>query len=317
MWSGLEKPGAIPFLALVVFSLLSLVPSLSWDWGSNWKNEWYVGGHRNEVRPIGAEFSRIVKDGSVDTRLRVRATSGQCWPWLCGDSLPRSRPAAVPSSFETASVLPNDAPTVYPWKNASTLTRSVRAFTAFIQQLDDRQLLPSFSTRSVFPVETALSHPSSNLSDVSSSPLHPLRDDSFEPMVYDNNYTTLMTKKTDTTPRLQFCDRFSDAWQQACHTVHDTAKTFSFSYDAIDSTHLPNSSMHPPVSLPSDTHQRKPPLPHNESEPTVAPKTIPSANAAAVLSGDSQDAGSGRNPKQVRGSCMAIVIGLVVGIMWF
>lgn len=50
MWSGLEKPGAIPFLALVVFSLLSLVPSLSWDWGSNWKDGWYVGIHRNEVR---------------------------------------------------------------------------------------------------------------------------------------------------------------------------------------------------------------------------------------------------------------------------
>lgn len=126
-----------------------------------------------------------------------------------------------------------------------------------------------------------------------------------------------MTNKTDTAPRLQFCDRFSGAWQQACHTVHDTVKTFFFPYDAIDSTHLPNSSMHPPVSLSSDTHQRKLPLPHNESESTVAPKTIPSANAAAVLSGDSQDAGSCRNPKQVRGSCMAIVIGLVMGIIWF
>lgn len=313
MRSGLEKPGAIPFLALVVFSLLSLVPSLSWDWGSNWKNGWYTGG---EVRPIGADFSRIVKDGSVDTRLRVRATSGQCWPWLCGDSLPRSRPAAVPSSFETASVLPNDVPTVYPWKNSSTLTRSVRAFTAFIQQLDGHQLLPSFSTRSVPPVETASSHPPSNLSDVSSLPLPSLRDDSFEQLVYDNNYTTLMTNKTDTNPKLQFCDRFSGAWQQACLTVHDTVKTFSTSYNAIDSTHLPNDSIQPPVSLPSDTHQLKLPLQH-VSEPTVAPKTIPSANAAAVLSGDSQDAGSGRNPKQVRGSCMAIVIGLVVGIMWF
>lgn len=266
---------------------------------------------------IGADFSRIVKDGSVDTRLRVRATSGQCWPWLCGDSLPRSRPAAVPSSFETASVLPNDAPTVYPWKHSSTLTRSIRAFTAFIQQLDGRQLLPSFSTRSVPSVETASSHPPSNLSDVPSLPLPSLRDDSFEQMVYDNNYTTLMINKTDINPKLQFCDRFSGAWQQACLTVHDTVKTFSTSYDAIDSTYLPNSSIQPSVSPPSDTHQLKLPLQHNVSEPTVAPKTIPSANAAAVLSGDSQDAGSGRNPKQVRGSCMAIVIGLVVGIMWF
>lgn len=328
MRSGLEKPGAIPFLALVVFSLLSLVPSLSWDWGSSWKNGWYIGSEvRREYRftlrlwqllmviAIGADFSRIVKDGSVDTRLRVRATSGQCWPWLCGDSLPRSRPAAVPSSFETASALPNDPP--YPWENFSTLTRSVRAFTAFIQQLDDRQLLQSFSTRSLPLVETALSHPPSNLSDTSSLQLPLLRDESFEKMVYDNNYTTSTTNKTDTNPKLEFCEYFSGVWQQACLTVHDTVKAFSTSYDAIDSAHLPNSSIQPPVSRPSDTHQLKLPLQHNVSGPTVAPKTIPSANAATILSGDSQDAGSGRNPKQVRGSCMAIVIGLVVGIMWF
>jgi hypothetical protein len=317
MRSGLEKPSAIPFLALVIFSLFSLVPSLSWDWGSNWKNGWYIGCHRSVVQPIYADFSRTVKDDSVDTRLRVRATSGQCWPWLCGDSLPRSRPAAVPSSLETASVLPNDAIIVYPWKNSTTFTRSVRAFTAFIQQLDDRQLLPSFTTRSVSPVETASSHPPSNLSDILSSPLHPARDDAFEQMVNDKNYTTLMTNETDKNPELQFCDSFSDVWQQACQTVRDTMETYRTSCDAIDSTHLPNSSIHPPVSSPSDTHQLKLPLLYNESEPSVAPKTIPSTNAAAALSGDSQDAGSSRNPKQVGGSCMAIVIGLVVGIMWF
>lgn len=38
MLSGLQRPGAIPFLALVIFSLFSLVPSLSQQWDLyHWK----------------------------------------------------------------------------------------------------------------------------------------------------------------------------------------------------------------------------------------------------------------------------------------
>lgn len=53
MRSGLDKPGAIPFLALIVFSLLSLVPSLSsllsgWEL-YGWKMG-YMGCYRSEVR---------------------------------------------------------------------------------------------------------------------------------------------------------------------------------------------------------------------------------------------------------------------------
>lgn len=280
---------------------------------------------------IGADFSRIVADDPVDSRLRVRATSGQSWPWLCGDPVSYSRRAAVDtassSAFEIAPVLPNDhAPTVCPWRNSSTLTRGVRAFTTFfIQQLDDHQLLPSFTTRSVSPVETAQSHPSSNLPNISSS--IPSSHDDSQRIVYTNNYMTSMTNKTDKITESQFCDQHSGAWQQVCHTaitLYDKVKTLSTPYDAIDSRHLPNSSTHALNLPPSDAYQGqaqpKAPLPNDESGPTVAsysPKAIPPANAAAVLSGDSQDAGTGRNPKQVRGSCMAIVIGLVVGIMWF
>jgi hypothetical protein len=32
MRSGLQKPGAVPFLALLIFSLLSLVPTLAKEW---------------------------------------------------------------------------------------------------------------------------------------------------------------------------------------------------------------------------------------------------------------------------------------------
>lgn len=84
MRSGLEKPGAIPFLALIAFLLLSLVPSNG-----------YTACHRSDARrtffsgvlflfgglcadkteTIGADISRIVDHGPVDSRLKVRATT--------------------------------------------------------------------------------------------------------------------------------------------------------------------------------------------------------------------------------------------------
>lgn len=32
MWTGLQKPGAVPFVALIICSLLSLLPTLAKEW---------------------------------------------------------------------------------------------------------------------------------------------------------------------------------------------------------------------------------------------------------------------------------------------
>lgn len=53
MRPGLQTPGAIPFLTLIIFSLLSLVPSLLGSWDKDWsvpdgKNA-YIGCPRAEV----------------------------------------------------------------------------------------------------------------------------------------------------------------------------------------------------------------------------------------------------------------------------
>lgn len=50
MRSGIPKPGAIPFLALLVFSLLSLVPSLAKEWDLYNLQVGYIGYQRHEGR---------------------------------------------------------------------------------------------------------------------------------------------------------------------------------------------------------------------------------------------------------------------------
>lgn len=56
MRSGLQKPGAIPFLTLILFSLLSLVPSLSGSWYRGWSvsdgKKGYIGCPRAEVKGV-------------------------------------------------------------------------------------------------------------------------------------------------------------------------------------------------------------------------------------------------------------------------
>ena len=55
MRSGLQKPGAIPFLALLVFSLFSLVPSLAKEWDLYNVRLGYIG-YRNDVRRMHSLF---------------------------------------------------------------------------------------------------------------------------------------------------------------------------------------------------------------------------------------------------------------------
>lgn len=50
MRSGIPQPGAIPFLAILVFSLLSLVPSLAKEWDLYNLQVGYIGYQRHEVR---------------------------------------------------------------------------------------------------------------------------------------------------------------------------------------------------------------------------------------------------------------------------
>lgn len=239
MRSGLQTPGASPFLALLLFfSLLSLVLSWSGRGYGGWS--WYGGKNTLEPTTIYADFPRVVEN-PVDG-VRVRSNSGT------GKS---ARPAAVlPSSFEKGSIV---SPS-----QSSTLTR-VHAF--FIQRLDGSQLLPQFSTRNGPPVET---------------PLTPSQDS--------------LSRGEHTRSGGQ-----SDTWQRVCQVVTDFY-AYASSSPAVD-VHEPKER---PLNVDS-TRLSKPPSPDTQT----------------VIASDSQDAAAGRIPERARGSFMAIVVSLVVGIMWF
>lgn len=342
MRSGLEKPGAIPFLALIAFVLLSLVPSNG-----------YTGYHRNDARrtffsvflfpfgglcadrieSIGTDISRIVDHGSVDSRLRVRAitttNNGLCWPWmLSGDDSFRPH---HPRHVEISPVLSDGhGPSIYPWENSSTLTRGVRAFTTYVfQQLDDHQLLPSSSSRSFSPIETAPLHTATNSDDFSIPHLSSARDD-FPRTIHNSDRTTSTTNKTNKSPDLGFCDSFSDSQQRVFHVASDLylqvqALSATYGHGIMESSPLCYNSD------PESYHNLTPTnAPHQFDQPSkVAQQTLLPNDSTltsdlpklmsppALVPEDSEDAAVGRDPKQLRGSCMAIVIGLVVGVMWF
>ena len=336
MRSGLEKPGAIPFLALIAFVLLSLVPSSG-----------CTDYHRNDARRMFFSvllflFGGLCVDGTesiganispVDSRIRVRATTttntGLCCPWLLSED--HSYQPHYPRHVEISSVRPDGhGPSIYPWENSSTLTRGVRAFTTFVfHQLDDHHLLPSFSSHSFSPIETAPSHTATNSDDFTIPHLLPPRDD-LPRTTHKSDYTTLTTNKTNEDHDIQFCDRFSDSRQRVCHVVSDLylqVLALSATYNHVmESSPLcynsrPDSSRN---LAPSDApHQLDQPskvaqqtLLPNDS--TLAPSNLPrSMSPPALVPEDSHDAAVGRDPKKLRGSCMAVVIGLVVGVMWF
>lgn len=342
MRSGLENPGAIPFLALIAFVLLSLVPSNGYTgyYGNDARRMFFslflfpFGGLRaDRTELIGTDISRIVDHGPVDSRFRVRATtttnSGLCWPWMLSedDSYRPNHPRHV----EISPVLSDGhVPSIYPWEKSSTLTRGVRAFTTYVfQQLDDHQLLPSFSSRSFSPIETAPLHTATSSDDFSIPHLSSFRDDSPR-TIHNSDYTTSTANKTNKNHDLQFCDRFSDSRQRAYHVasdlyLHVQALSATYGHSIMESSPLrynsgPESSRNlTPTKTPHQLDQ-----PNKVAQPTLLPNDstltsdLPkSMSPPALVPEDSEDAAVGRDPKQLRGSCMAIVIGLVVGVMWF
>jgi hypothetical protein len=50
MRSGFQKPGTVPFLALIIFSLLSLVPTLAKEWDFYSAHLVYLGLPRYDGR---------------------------------------------------------------------------------------------------------------------------------------------------------------------------------------------------------------------------------------------------------------------------
>lgn len=343
MRSGIPQPGAIPFLAILVFSLLSLVPSLAKEWDLYNLQVGYIGYQRHEVRRTSGSLSLSLsllafydrgrwlirssaieaprKDDSIDIWSRFRTSGAGCPSWMidagsCPPPPPRRAVLETPphqSSFEAAPIYDDPASYV---DGPSTLTRGVRAFKALVKQLDTRPDHPSEPTESCETFPTRSTPASSNFS------ISPL------PFGLDNSAPPVSDDSIPATAGWHL--RFRELWQQACRVGNDYLEKMA-QYRSREqelqspgqSTDSPPESQLMPPSKPSEepvseTH------PANGSSVALGADRIPSSvlstqapNPIATTAGQSKNAGFGQDSEHMRGSCMAIVIALVAGVMWF
>ncbi|KNG86816.1 hypothetical protein ANOM_004657 [Aspergillus nomiae NRRL 13137] len=332
MRSGFHKPVAFPVLALLVFSLLSLV-SLAKEWDFYNLRFGYIGYHHNDVR----QPSRF-RDGPVDARSRIRTTGSQCKSWaINGYCLPdmdrvhrsrRSVPDTPRSSFEAATVFDADS-IAYLAEEPSTFARGVRVFKSiFTKQTDDSQIsnpLATGSASSVVSAPSSLPSNGSNLAVIGASPTIEAR----LPKSYSGNATATAKKVTSQRPQYSL-PHLRELWQRACHATRASLGGWTVPH-ILRRERLPPGSeaiTEETLQLSRQTDQHieevTPKVLSNAALSTLSP-TSPQSPAKptdipdlpVVTEEPPKGVGHGPNSQPARGSCMAIVISLVVGVMWF
>lgn len=218
----------------------------------------------------------------------------------------------IPVEIENTSRFSNAA------AESSLLTRRARAFrTYFIQRLDDYQFFTSFSDKSL-PVETMNFFPTPVSSDRSPPPTS-----------IDHHYERLsLSTANDTTTSGPPSESETESptplhqmWQQACHTAIEfweltTHSPYTYAINALiqsgKSYISPGSLFENPIakhsSTSTQTNESSLPEKHSGSQTDTQDSSTPN---------DQPTDAAGRHTHELRGSCMAVVIGLVVGIMWF
>jgi hypothetical protein len=111
---------------------------------------------------------------------------------------------------------------------------------------------------------------------------------------------------------LQLPEFLRNVCQQACHTAIDFGKRL-----ALSGTEYTKSIFLANEQIDVQTTLIRHPTPPSAQE--VFDQTIPLPAPAQQKVGaeEASDAAAGRHSQELHGSCMAVVIGLVAGIMWF
>lgn len=105
-----------------------------------------------------------------------------------------------------------------------------------------------------------------------------------------------------------------DMCQQAYHVAIDLGKRIGLHGTAYaKSIFLPEQIAGAPASLISNPTVRNQAA-SNQDVFTQSEQVPPQQKVSAE---DSTDAAAGRHSRELHGSCMAVVVGLVAGIMWF
>lgn len=198
--------------------------------------------------------------------------------------------------------------------------RRARAFrTYFIQQLDDYQLFTSFSNRSLPAAPTSLNPTVTPSND---SPLPTSIDNNrSETTLHSHNNSSSSDTSSSREERGLRIPALCNKWQQACH------KAIGLWEHAKQTAS--NSRVQPLIQLGSKYLESKLKLLDGEQSSTSGrpPKdSSTAANASPGLKAQTQNprttssdqsTDAAGHTAELRGSCMAVVIGLVAGIVWF
>jgi hypothetical protein len=304
MLSGLGKPGALPLLALIVFSLLTLVPSLSSIYNLKLADfSFYPGGARRKS-PVSSGYLAsanqafhaeipLLQDGMTEAPTAHPLSEYKPWTLSAphrsrvnlSPRTARVNAAAAISASETTAVANKSRLSSLSRESSFSFSHKARAFrTYFIQQLDDYPFLTSFSNPSL--VEP-LPNPTATLNQSSLPTSNP-------PDTYNHSSNSIQEHLH--LPIREMC-------QQACLIAIEFAT---------------RAASHGTGYAKSIFLSSEPTLIRPNHEPQTQPS--PSEQAPAIQkvgAEDSTDAAAGRHSQELHGSCMAVVIGLVAGIMWF
>ncbi|KAL4976338.1 hypothetical protein BDW66DRAFT_135219 [Aspergillus desertorum] len=347
MRSGLQKSGAVPFLALLIFSVLSLVPTLAKEWnfyGYSYNAHLaYQGLPHGDSHGHGRYSSPRVKNASstVDSRSLLAMAGSLCRPWFFGDfysscignerdARPHHSAVHTPprSSFEPGVESGNDPITYSATKGPSSITRGVSAFKEFvIKRWDDQQMAQPLPPRHN-SFDDAPAHATPALADVQVVP---------SPSNVMQRQTT-PDKLPDGAPAEHFnldslvsrlLSPILETWQQVCLS----GGLFLENLIRRSPAHCSDEPLIPQHHAPHTSDEQTCPehfeeldrTPTTESLNTVLdqsdlaphPQRSLLPKSLEMTAGQSEYAGFRHDPDHMRGSSMAIVIALVVGIMWF
>ncbi|KAJ5794058.1 hypothetical protein N7457_000657 [Penicillium paradoxum] len=310
MRSGFNKPGALPLLALIVFSLLTLVPSLPNLYNSKFADFSFYTGAARQVP--------LLKDSANEVLPKTHTLNEPRKSWVLaashrsrGNGLPPTarvgNVAAVPAS-ETTAVANKSRLSSLARESSFSFSRKARAFrTYFIQQLDDYPFLTSFSNRS------RNADPTHQYPTITINESLPTSSDNKSLSIPSYNHSSDSSGDSIQQSQLPFHAPLRDMCQQACHVGIDFAKRVGF-YGAKYTRliFLPEQPTEAPATL--IRHLTNPNPVASIQEPPTS-EEVPAHQKVGAE--DSTDAAAGRHSQELHGSCMAVVIGLVAGIMWF
>ncbi|CAG8057649.1 unnamed protein product [Penicillium salamii] len=269
MRSGLGKPGALPLLALVVFSLLTLVPSLSNLYNLKLADFSFHSGTARQLPLLQDGVTELPKAHPFEPR--------EPWPPAAPH---RSRVNLLPrtvrignSALSTSETLVNKSRLSS--RESSSFSRRARAFRSyFTQHWEEYPFLASFSNRSILETH---SYPHNNSS----------------PPTDQTPNTHNQTNQPEQPPSIR------EISQKAYRRALELGKQA-----ATRGSEYASSIFHAETTL----------IPHSTENST---ESLSPSEVQKVGGEDSSDAAAGRHSRELHGSCMAVVIGLVAGIMWF